>query len=58
VLLDVDRKAAAKFSFFLAIPTMLGATAYDLYRIGPELAAGDLLTIAVGFAAALLRRWQ
>jgi undecaprenyl-diphosphatase len=54
VLLGVERKAAAEFSFFLAIPTMLGATAYDLHRIGPELAAGDLLTIAVGFALALL----
>ena len=28
----VDRAAAAEFSFFLAIPTMLGATVYDLYK--------------------------
>ena len=54
VLLGVERKAAAEFSFFLAIPTMLAATAYDLYKVGPELAGGDLLTIAVGFALALV----
>lgn len=54
MLLGIDRRAAAEFSFFLAIPTMLGATVYDLYQIGPELAAGDLLTIAVGFGLALV----
>ncbi len=53
VLLGVERRAAAEFSFFLAIPTMLAATAYDLYKVGPELATGDLLTIAVGFLVAM-----
>ncbi len=52
VLLGVERRAAAEFSFVLAIPTLLGATVYDLYRIGPALTAGDLLTIAVGFGLA------
>jgi hypothetical protein len=32
VLLGLDRKAAAEFSFFLAIPTMLGASVLDLYK--------------------------
>ena len=32
MLLGLDRKAAAEFSFFLAIPTMLGASALDLYK--------------------------
>lgn len=54
VLLGVERKAAAEFSFFLAIPTMLAATAYDLYKVGPELASGDLVTIAVGFGLAFV----
>ena len=31
-VIRVDRAAAAEFSFFLAIPTMLGAAVYDLYR--------------------------
>lgn len=54
VLLGVERKAAAEFSFFLAIPTMLAATAYDLLTVGPELAGGDLVTIAVGFVLAMV----
>jgi undecaprenyl-diphosphatase len=53
VLLGVERKAAAEFSFFLAIPTMLAATVYDLYKVGPELASGDLATIGVGFLLAM-----
>ena len=32
LMLRVDRPAATEFSFFLAIPTMLGATVYDLYK--------------------------
>ena len=32
VMLGLDRKAAAEFSFFLAIPTMLGASLLDLYK--------------------------
>src|SRR5258708_25329237 len=31
-LLRVDRAAAAEFSFFLAMPTMIGATVYDPYK--------------------------
>ena len=37
MLLGVDRRAAAEFSFFLAIPTMLGATVLDLYKGSPSL---------------------
>jgi undecaprenyl-diphosphatase len=33
---------------------MLAATVYDLYKIGPDLVAGDLHTIAVGFLLAML----
>jgi undecaprenyl-diphosphatase len=54
VLLGLDRRAAAEFSFFLAIPTMLAATVYDLYKNRALLAADDLLTIAVGFSAAMV----
>ncbi len=52
----VDRAAAAEFSFFLAIPTMLGATVYDVFRnwstLGTDAAGWSL--IAVGFVAAFL----
>ena len=54
LLLGVDRKAATEFSFFLAIPTMLGATVYDLYKNRALLGAEDFNVIAVGFAAAFV----
>lgn len=54
LLMGVDRRTAAEFSFFLAIPTMLGATVYDLYKNWSvmNLDAGAL--IAVGFACAFV----
>ena len=54
LLLGVDRKTAAEFSFFLAIPTMLGAVVYDLYKNRESLSMDGTLTIAVGFAAAFV----
>jgi len=62
VALGVDRRAATEFSFFLAIPTMAGAAAYDLYRNQAVLVAADILPIAVGLivsfgVALLVVRW-
>jgi undecaprenyl-diphosphatase len=54
MLLKVDRPAAAEFSFFLAMPTMLGAFVYSLYKAQGELSGNDLSLIAVGFVAAFL----
>ncbi len=54
LMLGIERKAAAEFSFFLAIPTMLGAASYDLYKNWHHLHAHDGEIIAVGFAAAFL----
>ena len=50
----VDRAAAAEFSFFLAIPTMLGATVYDLYKNWSTLDWHGGGVIALGFVAAFL----
>ncbi|WP_421997657.1 undecaprenyl-diphosphate phosphatase [Reyranella sp.] len=50
----VDRAAAAEFSFFLAIPTMLGATVYDLYKNWSTLDWSGGGVIAIGFVAAFL----
>ena len=36
----VDRKTAAEFSFFLAVPTLTGATALQLYKHGTTIGAG------------------
>lgn len=50
--LGADKRAAAEFSFWLAMPTMAGAFAYDLYKNHKILEASDLATIGVGFVAA------
>lgn len=52
LLLGADKRSAAEFSFFLAIPTMSGAFAYDLYANRNVLSADDLMLTAVGFVAA------
>lgn len=54
MLLKVDRRAGAEFSFFLSIPTMLGAFAYDGWKSRDTLLAGDVTVIAVGFVFAFL----
>ena len=52
ILLGLSRQAAAEFSFFLAIPTMFAATAYDLYKNHALLSLSDWPLFAVGFIAA------
>jgi len=54
LLLGVDRRTAAEFSFFLAIPTMFGATVYDLYKNRDVLDFGDAAIIGLGLAVAFL----
>jgi undecaprenyl-diphosphatase len=47
----VDRKTAAEFSFFLAVPTLSGATVYQLAKRGAGLTAHDVELIAIGSLA-------
>jgi undecaprenyl-diphosphatase len=54
MLMGVDKRAAAEFSFFLAIPTMVGAFVYDFYKNRAGLHSSDLVLIAIGFVAAFL----
>lgn len=54
LIFGLSRKAAAEFSFFLAIPTMFAATAYDLYRNWELLRADDLPVFVVGFIASFI----
>ena len=54
LIFGLSRKAAAEFSFFLAIPTMFAATAYDLYKNWGLLRADDLPVFAVGFVTSFL----
>ena len=46
--LGIDRRTAADFSFFLAIPTLTGATVLQLYKHRDAITANDLQLIAVG----------
>lgn len=50
----LSRRAATEFSFFLAIPTLIGATVYDLYQNRDLLQADDLGLFSVGFVAAFV----
>lgn len=54
MLSGLSRKAATEFSFFLAMPTMLGAATYDLFRNANVLTSNNLVSISVGFIAAFI----
>jgi undecaprenyl-diphosphatase len=54
LVMGVERKTAAEFSFFLAIPTMLGAAVYSLYKSRAELAFDGMTLVAVGFVVAFV----
>ena len=53
-LLGIERSAIAHFTFYLAVPTMLGATALQLYKKWALLPASDLSTIAIGFVVSFI----
>jgi undecaprenyl-diphosphatase len=52
--LGVDRKTAAEFSFFLAVPTLTGATVLQLYKHGSGLSGTGMELIAIGFIVSFL----
>ena len=54
VLLGVDRRAAAEFSFFMAIPTMVGAFVLDFWSNKDVLTGDNLGIIAIGFVVSFL----
>ncbi|MCB2019152.1 MAG: undecaprenyl-diphosphatase, partial [Hydrogenophaga sp.] len=57
MLMGLSRKAATDFSFFLAIPTLIGAGVYSLYKARALLSAADVPLFAVGFLFAFLSAW-
>ena len=57
MLLGADRRSAAEFSFWLAMPTMVGAFTLELYKSRAEMTSGSGLLIAVGFAASFVCGW-
>src|SRR5207342_1032957 len=54
LLLGADKRSATEFSFFLAMPTMTGAFAYDLYKNWANLAPEDIKSIALGFVVSFV----
>ncbi len=52
--LGIDRRTAADFSFFLALPTLSGATVLQLYKHRDAITADDIGLIAVGFAVSFV----
>ena len=57
MLLGLSRKAATDFSFYLAIPTVIGAGVYSLYKDRALLAMSDLPMFAVGLLFSFLSAW-
>ena len=57
MLLGADRRAAAEFSFWLAMPTMAGAFAYDLYKDHGQFSHSNIAIIAVGFIVSFIAAW-
>lgn len=54
LLLGTDKRSAAEFTFFIAMPIMAGAFVYDLYK-NRELITSELgIAVAIGFAAAFI----
>ncbi|MCE4555359.1 undecaprenyl-diphosphate phosphatase [Pelomonas cellulosilytica] len=57
MLLGLSRKAATDFSFFLAIPTLISAGAYSLWKERNALSVADVPMFAVGFIVSFLAAW-
>ena len=57
MLLGLSRKAATDFSFYLAIPTLMGAGAYSLYKERALLSLADVPLFAVGLVVSFLSAW-
>jgi undecaprenyl-diphosphatase len=57
MLLGADRRAAAEFSFWLAMPTMAGAFTLELFKSRHELSTDGALLIGVGFAVSFVFGW-
>lgn len=57
MLLGLSRKAATDFSFFLAIPTLIGAGVYSLYKERALLSVADLPLFGVGLLFSFISAW-
>lgn len=54
LLIGVSRTAAAEFTFFLAVPTMLGASALKLLKFGLDFSSEEMITLLLGMIVAFV----
>ncbi len=54
MLFGTDKRSATEFTFFIALPIMTGAFAYDLFKSWDQVSGGLGVSIAVGFAASFV----
>jgi len=57
MLLGADKRSAAEFSFYLAMPTMAGAFVYELYKSWGTISASSPFIVAVGFVVSFISAW-
>ncbi len=57
LLLNMDHRTSAEFSFLIAVPVMFIATAYDLLKSWGLLNADDLVMLAIGFTVSFIFAW-
>jgi undecaprenyl-diphosphatase len=57
MLFGADRRSATEFSFFLAMPTMLGAFVYELFKNWAQMGKSNWLIVAVGFVVSFIAGW-
>jgi len=57
MLLGLSRQAATDYSFFLAIPTLIGASVYSLYKERALLSVADIPLFLVGLVFAFISAW-
>ncbi len=57
MLLGADRRSSAEFSFWLAMPTMLGAFVWDMYKSRDQLSFDNSVIVAVGFVVSFISAW-
>jgi undecaprenyl-diphosphatase len=57
LLIGLDRKVATEYSFFLALPTIIAATVYQMLKAQASFSHQDYLTLAVGLVVSFLVAW-